>query len=123
MSHATPTLDRDQTHAISGTHHQALGKVFQHPLNHNLTWRELTHLFEAIGVAEQRPGGDLVLRVGDQQLSLKPARGKDLAASDVMDVRHLLVRAGWSDQGVAPVASQAPTALGSMPNRPADTTG
>ncbi|WP_010163348.1 hypothetical protein [Sphingomonas sp. PAMC 26617] len=103
MSHEASTIDRDRTLAPSGAHLRALEKLFQHPLTHNLTWRDLTHLFEAIGTTEQRPGGDLILRVGDQQLSLKPAHGKDLTARDVMDVRHLLVRAGWSDQGVAPV--------------------
>jgi hypothetical protein len=34
---------------------------------------------------------------------LKPARGKDLDATEIMDVRHLLVTAGWSDTGTAPV--------------------
>jgi len=110
MSHEAPTIDRALAQGISGTHRAALEKVFQHPLAHNLTWRELTNLFETIGSAEQRHNGDLRLRIGGEQLSLKPARGKDLDASEIMDVRHLLVRAGWSDKGAEPITlTPAPT--------------
>lgn len=58
----------------------------------------MIHLFETIGTAEHQHNGDLMLRIGDDHLSLKRTRGKDLAATEVMDVRHLLVRAGWSDK-------------------------
>lgn len=110
MSHDAPTIDRALAKGISGTHRAALEKVFQHPLSHNLTWRELTKLFETIGSAERRPNGDLMLRIDSEQLSLKPARSKDLDATEILDVRHLLVRAGWSDKGTEPITpAPAPT--------------
>jgi hypothetical protein len=109
MSHDAPTIDRALAQGISGKRQAALGKVFQHPLSHNLTWRELTHLFKMIGSVEPRPNGDLMLRIGGEQLSLKPARSKDLDATEIMDVRHLLVRAGWSDKGTE-LATPGPAA-------------
>jgi hypothetical protein len=105
MSHDAPTIDRALAKGISGTHRAAVEKVFQHPLSHNLTWRELTNLLETIGSAEPRPNGNLMLRIGGEQLLLKPARGKDLDATVIMDVRHLLVRAGWSDKDTEPTTS------------------
>jgi hypothetical protein len=98
MSHDAPVICQGIGDNISGTHHRALEKAFQHPLTHNLTWREVTHLFETIGSAEHQHNGDLMLRIGSDYLSLKPTHGKDLGATEVMDVRHLLVRAGWSNK-------------------------
>ncbi|OYY91806.1 MAG: hypothetical protein B7Y45_02270 [Sphingomonas sp. 28-66-16] len=97
MSHDAPAIAPGLRDTIPGTHRRALEKVFQHPLTHNLTLREVTHLFETIGSAEHQHNGDVLLRVGGEHLSLKPTRGKDLDATEVMDLRHLLVRGGWSD--------------------------
>lgn len=113
MSHDAPVIDQMVGDSISGTLHRALEKLFQHPLTHNLTWREVTHLFEAIGTAEHQHNGDLTLRIGNDHLSLEPTHGKDLGATEVMDVRHLLVRAGWSnkatEQGTQSAAASSST--------------
>ncbi len=108
MPHDAPVIDQDIGDSISGTHRRALEKVFQHPLTHNLTWRAVTHLFETIGTAEHRHNGDLMLGIGSEHLSVKPARGKDLGATEVMDVRHLLVRAGWSSKPAEQPTQSAP---------------
>lgn len=103
MSHDAPTIDRELADSVSGTHRRALEKIFQHPLTHNLSWREVTSLFETIGIAEHRHNGELVLGMGDGQIFMKPAHGKDLAATEVMDVRRLLVRAGFAAKASEPV--------------------
>lgn len=108
MTHDAPMIDHNLADGISGTHLRALEKVFQHPLTHNLTPREVKHLFEAIGTAEDQHNGDLMLRIGDEHLLLKPGRGEDLDATEVMSVRHLLVRAGWSDKAIEPATQVAP---------------
>lgn len=108
MTHDAPMIDHDLADGISGTHLRAPEKVFQHPLTHNLTLREVKHLFEAIGTAEVQHNSDLMLRIGDEHLSLKAGRGKDLDATEVMSVRHLLVRAGYSDKAIEPATQAAP---------------
>lgn len=109
-----PMLDSDRAAptGIARAHQRILAKIFQHPLTHGLTWRDLTLLLAAIGSAETRPNGILTLRLSDKQLSLKPARGKDLSSAELFDVRHLLVRAGWSGSGAASV----PAALADGPD-------
>jgi hypothetical protein len=96
MSHDAPAIDFDHADALSGTHLRALEKVFQHPLSHNLSWREVNKLFATIGSVEQRHNGDRVLHIGSEQLILHSENGKDLNASEVMDLRHLLTSAGWA---------------------------
>jgi hypothetical protein len=108
MSHHAPAIDPDLADRVSATHHRALEKVFQHPLSHNLSRREATRLFETIGTVEHRHNGDIVLRVAGEQLFLKPAHGKDLDSTEVMDLRHLLIRAGYAGAASNPVTVAAP---------------
>jgi hypothetical protein len=96
MSKDAFAIDPDHAGSLSGTHLHALEKVFQHPLSHNLSWREVNKLFATIGSVEHRHNGDRVLNVGGEKLILEPEKGKDLDATDVMDIRHLLARAGWA---------------------------
>jgi hypothetical protein len=114
MPHDAPIIDPDRADGLSGTHRRTLEKLFQHPLTHNLSWREVTSLCQAIGTAEHRHNGDLLLGIGEEQLVQKPAHRKDLDASEVMDLRHLLIRAGWaaksSDQAT-PAASAEPDVM------------
>jgi hypothetical protein len=108
MSHHAPAIDAHQAEGLSGTHLRALEKVFQHPLTHNLTWREVNKLFGTIGTVEHRHNGDRVLHLGEQELVLPSENGKDLEATEVMDVRHLLIRAGWAAKTIDPVTDAVP---------------
>ena len=110
MSHDAPAA-LDLATGLSGNHRWTLMRVFQHPLSHNLSWREVTRLFESIGTAEHQHNGDLVFRIGNEHLSIKSPQGKDLDATEVMDLRHLLLRAGWSPEGVHPTIQ---TTLGDL---------
>jgi hypothetical protein len=97
---ATPTL--------SGSHRRTLEAIFRHPLAHNLDWRELVALIAHIGQVEERSGDDCLFTVGaEHQFVRRPHHAKDMAAPEVMAVRHLLARAGWSASG-APIAAAAP---------------
>jgi hypothetical protein len=101
----------DLATGLSGNHRSTLMRLFQHPLSHNLSWREVTRLFASIGAAENQHNGDLVFQIGNEHLSIKSPHGKDLGATEVMDLRHLLLRAGWSPEGLHPTIQ---TALGDL---------
>lgn len=95
--------------ARPATDRKVLAQVFQHPLSHNLAWRETLALFKFIGAVEHAHDGDVVLRLGDQHQSFRYAHGKDLSAEDVMVLRHFLTRAGWTGGAVPePAAPAAP---------------
>lgn len=74
---------------------RVLDRIFQHPISHNLAWREVTALFKTLGAVEQAHNGHLVFKLGTNQLTFAAAQAKDLAADDVMSLRHLLTQAGW----------------------------
>jgi hypothetical protein len=93
---------------LSGSHRRTLEAIFRHPLAHNLDWRELVGLIAHIGHVEERSGDDCLFTVGaEHQFMRRPHHAKDLPAAEVMAVRHLLTRAGWSAGG-APSAGAAP---------------
>jgi hypothetical protein len=96
---AAPNLNA----AVTGVHRRTLDAVFAHPLAHNLSWREVINLFSAIGGAEEKHNGEFVFRAGDESLVMKKPHNKDVTGPEVMDLRHLLTRTGWS-----PTASAAP---------------
>jgi len=79
-------------------------------LSHNLSWREVQGLFETIGTVEPGHNGDLFLKLGTEQQLFTPPHDKDLLAEDVMALRHLLIRAGWSPGGAPTVTPDLTTA-------------
>jgi hypothetical protein len=90
---------------LSGSHQNTYRHIFQHPMPHNLQWREVWSMLGAITDAtavEDNKGGLKVTRNG-QTLLLHRPRGKDLAdKKELMQVRHFLERSG------TPVAMSAP---------------
>ena len=96
--HQTPTTAAD----LRGSDQRTLTQLFQHPLTHNLSLRAVTGLFDAIGSATVQHNGDLHFQLGDDALTMQRPHDKDLSASEVMNLRHLLERKGWSPNGPMP---------------------
>jgi hypothetical protein len=78
---------------LSGTHQKVHDRLFQHPLPHNLQWRELWSMLGALPSAnaiEEKDGKLKVTRNGHTIVLHRP-RGKDLAdESELMQIRHFL---------------------------------
>ncbi len=89
---------------------RVLDRVFQHPLSHNLSWRDVIALFSAAGGVEHAHNGRLVLRLGADHLTFAQAHDKDLDADDVMALRHFLSGAGWT-----PMSMPAPSFSAGVP--------
>lgn len=92
---------------LSGTHQKTYERVFGHPMPHNLQWREVWSMLEAMGDAQaiEDDKGNLKVSRNGQTLVLRRPRGKDLAdKQELTQIRHFLERSG------APAAPQAPAA-------------
>ena len=97
----------------TGRGRRTLDSIFQHPLAHNLEWREVVALMESIGSATEKRDGEFSLQAGDQHFSMKKPHDKDVAGTDVMALRHFLTRAGWSPDA-APRAETQPISPNSI---------
>jgi hypothetical protein len=89
---------------FSGSHLKTYQRVFEHPMPHNLQWRDVWSMLNAMtdAVAVEDTNGNLKVVRNGQSLILHRPRGKDLAdKKELMLVRHFLERSG------APVAPPA----------------
>jgi hypothetical protein len=84
------------TTAHLGSHHRdTIKKIFAHPTSANIEWRQVESLLAAIGRVESYGNGKLHVTVGSQpEIILAPLNNKDAGIQTVLDLRHLLTRAG-----------------------------
>lgn len=89
---------------LSGTHQKIYQRIFQHPIPHNLQWREVWSMLIAMGDADtEDDNGSLKVTRNGQTLVLHRPRGKDMADDkELMQVRHFLER---SDTAAPPSAA------------------
>ena len=78
---------------LSGAHQKVHDQLFQHPLPHNLRWREVWSMLSALPATtaiEEKDGKLKVARNG-HTIVLHHPRGKDLAdEGELMQLRHFL---------------------------------
>ncbi len=78
---------------LNGSHKRTFDHVFQHPLAHNLEWRDVWSMFGAMHdtQAVEEPNGNLRVTRNGETLVLHRPKHKDLAdAEELMQVRHFL---------------------------------
>lgn len=93
---------------LSGTHEKIYQRLFQHPMPHNLEWRDVQSMLNAmpdVQVVEDSNGNLKIARNG-QSLVLHRPRGKDLAdKKELMHIRHFLDRSGAPSPSPTPVGT------------------
>jgi hypothetical protein len=72
-----------------------LRKIFRHPAGHNIEWRAVVSLLEAIGSVEEHRDSKVAVTVGSQTRFFDIPSGKDIDTDTVVDLRHLLSAAGY----------------------------
>jgi hypothetical protein len=76
---------------LTGSHLRTFQKIFQHPISHNLDWREVRGLLENLGQLTEEPNGNLRATWKGRTLVLHPSSTKDVSEMDeVMALRHFL---------------------------------
>jgi hypothetical protein len=80
---------------LDNRHRDTLRQIFQHPVSHNIEWRAVTSLLEAVGDVTVRHDGKVVVKIGIEQEFLEPPAGKDIDPQMVVDLRRMLSNAGY----------------------------
>jgi hypothetical protein len=79
--------------SLHGSHRRTYETIFQHPLAHNLSWRDVHALLRHLAVVTEEPNGNLKVTRAGEVLVLHPARTKEVAEADeMMALRHFLQR-------------------------------
>jgi hypothetical protein len=91
-------------------------RIFQHPIGHNIDWRAVVSLLQAVANVE-RTHNKLLVTLGDETQIFEPPRHKDIDAQQVVDLRRMLKGAGHgigalSDQLMEPGGHRGSTVVG-----------
>jgi hypothetical protein len=85
----------DPTH-LSNHHRDTLTHILQHPLGHNIEWRDVLSLLEAVATVKETPHGKYLVTLGDETETFERPRHKDIEPQQVVDLRRMLTNAGFS---------------------------
>lgn len=80
---------------LDGRHRATLRQIFQHPTSHNIEWRAVTSLLEAVATVTEARDGKVAVKLGDELEFLEPPVGKDIDDQMVIDLRRMLTSAGY----------------------------
>ena len=83
---------------LSNRHRDTLQKLFEHPTSHNIEWREIVSLLEAIGNTERRHDGKIKVTLGPSSQVLERPKGKDVDADEIVALRKMLRQAGYGTE-------------------------
>ncbi len=67
----------------------------EHPASHNVEWRAVLSLLEAVGEVTVHHDGKVAVKVGSELTFLVPPAGKDVSEQMVVDLRRMLTSAGY----------------------------
>jgi hypothetical protein len=83
------------TEHLDSRHRDTLRQIFQHPASHNIDWRAVMSLLEAVGTVTVRHDGKVAVKLGPELEFLEPPAGKDIDDQMVVDLRRMLSKAGY----------------------------
>jgi hypothetical protein len=88
--------------SLHGSHRRTYETIFQHPLAHNLSWRDVHALLRHLAVVTEETNGNLKVTRAGEVLVLHPARTKEVAEADeMMALRHFLQRSDGPEHPAA----------------------
>jgi len=81
-------------------HRRTAAAILSHPVSHNIEWREVVSLLEAIGEVRDEHNGKFKVAVGGETETLHRPNGKDVSEQMVVDLRRMLGAAGITAEGL-----------------------
>jgi hypothetical protein len=83
-----------------GNHHrETVRKILSHPASGNVEWRQVVSLVEAIGEVVEEHDGKFKFTIGPETEIFHRPHGKDVDEQVVVDLRRMLVQAGYGEDG------------------------
>jgi len=89
---------------LSGRHRDTIEKIFEP--GHNVEWREVVALLEAIGTLTHEHNGKLKISLGPETEVLPAPHGKDVEIQTVVDLRRMLRQAGFAPDHSEAISDQ-----------------
>jgi hypothetical protein len=80
---------------LNNRHRDTLRQIFRHPVSHNIEWRAVLSLLEAVGTVTVRHDGKVAVAIGTDRQLLDPPASKDIDVQMVADLRRMLSGAGY----------------------------
>ena len=80
---------------LENHHRTTLRQLFQHPVSHNIEWRSVLSLLEAVGSVAERHDGKVLVTVGSESEFFDPPPHKDIDTQTVVDLRRMFTAAGF----------------------------
>jgi hypothetical protein len=84
---------------LNNHHRDTVAKIFSHPANRNVEWRQVLSLLEAVGTVTSKHDGKLEVSVGPEREVFTPPKGKDVDAQMLVDLRRMLSQGGYGPDG------------------------
>ena len=82
---------------LSNHHRNTLRQLFQHPVSHNIDWRAVVSLLEAVGSIVEQHAGKFEVTLGSETEFFEPPAGKDIDVQTVVDLRGMLAEPDGAD--------------------------
>jgi hypothetical protein len=90
-----PMSSRPEPAHLSSNHRDTLSQIMRHPVSHNIEWRAVLSLLEAVGSVDHTHDGKFVVSVGSETRVFERPRNKDIDTTEVVDLRRMLTGAGY----------------------------
>ena len=81
---------------LSNHQRSTLRQIFQHPAGHNIEWRAVPSLLEAVGSAEEQHGGKVAVTIGSETEYFDPPPHKNIDTQAVVNLRRMLTKADYA---------------------------
>jgi hypothetical protein len=87
-------MTTEPEHLNSHQRHTLL-QILQHPVGHNIEWRSILLLLDAVGSVEEHREGRFLVTIGAETETFDRPKGKDIEVQQVVDLRRMLKNAGY----------------------------
>jgi hypothetical protein len=85
---------------LDSQHRRTAQAILSHPVSHNIEWRDVLSLLQAVGEVSEEHDGKFKVEVGGETETLARPHGKDLGEQMVVDLRRMLGAAGLTAEGL-----------------------